>query len=71
MKKKKEKKKKQTDKKIKAEGMVRAKERKGGKRERGDVQINTCVCQVAFFPTTLWLCLLLLNTDADTLVLWP
>lgn len=34
MKKKKEKKK-QTDKKIKAEGMVRAKERKGGKRERG------------------------------------
>lgn len=45
---------------------------KGGKeRERGDVQINTCVCQVVFFPTTLWLCLLLLNTDADTLTLWP
>lgn len=77
------KKKRGRDKEIKAEGMVRAKERKGeeGERERRreteeDIQINTCVCQVIFFcylvfspaPVLFFLCISLAK---HALVFWP
>lgn len=50
------KKEKEGDKKIKAEGIVRARESRGEEgerkeRQREDIQINTCVCQVVFFCT--------------------